>query len=323
MPEISVIVPVYKVEKYLRRCVDSILAQTFTDFELILVDDGSPDTCGAICDEYAVHDKRVRVIHQENGGLSAARNAGIDAAAGEYLLFADSDDVIHPNTLEWERQALEESGADIAICSLQRFSNIDEIKVKSGAAQYREINAEEKLFEEQTDVAMYVSAWGKLFRRELFSVLRFPVGRLFEDEFVNYRLYHAANKVVEVNIPLYYYFVNPSGITQTLTMEKRFDEYDAQAERIAFYQDLGERELHAKSLLHFLRTARWDLIEYEKNRSVNKTPRGERFLNHYRNAMHAARKEKLVSFPRDFDFYILAYPERKLLYRIARKLLEK
>ena len=320
MPEISVIVPVYKVEQYLRRCVDSILAQTFTDFEVILVDDGSPDNSGAICDAYAEKDARIHVIHQSNGGLSAARNAGIDVAAGEYLFFADSDDLIHPSTLEWERQALQETGADIALCSIQRFSHIDEIREEAGAAEYREIDAEEKLFIENIDLARYVSTCGKLYRRTLFSDLRFPAGRLFEDEFVNYRLYHAANKVVEVNKSLYYYFVNPSGITQTLTMEKRFDEYDAQAERIAFYRGLGEREFYAKSLLHFLRTARWDLIEYEKNRSVNKTPRGEQFLNHYRNALQAARKEQLVGFPRDFDFYILAYPERKLLYRIAKKL---
>lgn len=322
MPEISVIVPVYKVEKYLRRCVDSILLQSFTDFELILVDDGSPDGSGAICDEYAQRDTRVQVIHQENSGLSAARNAGIDAAAGEYLLFTDSDDLIHPNTLEWERQALQESGADIALCSIQRFSHIDEIQEETGAADYLEIDAEDKLFEEKAELARYVSSCGKLYRRELFSDLRFPVGRLFEDEFVIYRLYHASNKVVEVNRTLYYYYVNSSGITQTLTMEKRFDEYDAQAERIAFYQNLGERELCAKALLHFLRTARWDLISYEKNRFANKSLRGEQFLKNYRNAMKAARKENLVSFPKDFDYYILAYPERKLLYRIARKIVE-
>ena len=99
MPTISVIVPVYRVEKYIRRCVDSILAQSFRDYELILVDDGSPDYSGAICDEYATRDPRIRVIHKENGGLSSARNVGIDAASGEYLFFMDSDDIIHPDTL--------------------------------------------------------------------------------------------------------------------------------------------------------------------------------------------------------------------------------
>lgn len=323
MPEISVIVPVYKVEKYLHRCVDSILAQSYTDFELILVDDGSPDHCGEVCDEYALGDKRVRVIHQENGGLSAARNAGIDVANGEFLFFVDSDDLIHPQTLEWERQALQESGADIAICSIQRFSNIDEIEEESDGVEYCELEAEEKLFAENTDLARYVSSCGKLYRRELFSDLRFPAGRLFEDEYVIYRLYHAANKVVEVKKTLYYYYINASGITQTLTLEKRFDEYDAQMERIAFYRDLGEQELHKKALLHFLRTACWDLSGYEKNRSASKSLRSELFLKNYRKTLQEARKEGLVSFPKDFDYYILAYPERKLVYRIARKMLEK
>ena len=100
MPQITVIVPVYKVEPYLHRCVDSILAQTFTDFELILVDDGSPDNCGAICDEYAAKDSRVRVIHQANGGLSAARNAALSIATGKYAAFVDSDDEIVPHHLE-------------------------------------------------------------------------------------------------------------------------------------------------------------------------------------------------------------------------------
>ena len=125
MPTISVIVPVYNVEIYLHRCVDSILAQTFTDFELILVDDGSPDNCGAICDEYAKKDSRVRVIHKENGGQSSARNRAIEAAQGEWIHFVDSDDLIHPQMLEILYRAAQESGANISACSYTEAEDVE------------------------------------------------------------------------------------------------------------------------------------------------------------------------------------------------------
>jgi glycosyltransferase involved in cell wall biosynthesis len=120
-PEISIIVPVYQVEKYLNECIDSILAQTFTDFELILVDDGSPDNCPALCDAAAKRDSRVRVIHKQNGGVSTARNAGLDAAQGNWIAFVDSDDTVEPEYLEKMHKAALETGADFAICSRRKF----------------------------------------------------------------------------------------------------------------------------------------------------------------------------------------------------------
>ena len=118
MPEISVIVPVYKAEAYLHACIDSILSQTFSDFELILVDDGSPDNCGAICDDYAARDSRVRVIHQKNQGQAAARNHALAAAKGDWVCFVDSDDAVHPQMLERLRQAAAESGAAMSMCRM-------------------------------------------------------------------------------------------------------------------------------------------------------------------------------------------------------------
>lgn len=142
---ISVIVPVYKVEKYLKRCVDSILAQTYPCLEVILVDDGSPDGCPAICDEYAREDRRVRVIHKENGGLSDARNAGIDAAKGKFLGFVDSDDYVHPRFYELLLQALKEEGADIAGCDVKKVCKTEKIREERTAAQFREqLSAEER-----------------------------------------------------------------------------------------------------------------------------------------------------------------------------------
>ena len=131
MPEISIIVPVYNVEKYLQRCVDSILAQTFSDFELLLVDDGSPDNCGEICDWYATQDDRVHVIHQKNGGLSAARNAGIDWAFSnsdsQWLNFIDSDDWVHPQYLEVLKNAVDKDGTDLSITKLHRTDHYEKM----------------------------------------------------------------------------------------------------------------------------------------------------------------------------------------------------
>lgn len=123
MPQISVIVPVYNVEKYLHRCVDSILTQTFSDFELILVDDGSPDNCGKICDEYVQKDKRIKVVHKKNGGLSSARNAGMKVATGEYILFCDSDDFVHPQWCEFMLSAIEEHKNSFIVCGYKKTSN--------------------------------------------------------------------------------------------------------------------------------------------------------------------------------------------------------
>ena len=180
---ISVIVPIYKVEKYLHRCIDSVLAQTFTDFELILVDDGSPDNCGKICDEYAEKDNRIHVIHKENGGLSDARNAGIDWAFAnsdsEWITFIDSDDWIHPKYLETLYNAVKETGCEISICGYEETTG-DSPKVDDINLQAVIVSTEDFFCEHNVNA---VVAWGKLYKKELFREIRYPVGKLHEDEF--------------------------------------------------------------------------------------------------------------------------------------------
>lgn len=179
MAIISVIVPVYNVEKYLPQCVDSVLSQTFSDFELILVDDGSPDKCGAICDEYARHDERVRVIHQKNGGLSAARNAGILAAQGRYITFVDSDDYIDADYCRYMYGMLSETNCDFAACALVRFRDGEPI-VQSAAAD-PEVQPLSNLVYLDRQMSTGFSACGKLYRREVFASHMFRTGRLHED----------------------------------------------------------------------------------------------------------------------------------------------
>ena len=174
-PEISIIVPVYQVEKYLNECIDSILAQTFTDFELILVDDGSPDNCPALCDAAAKRDSRVRVIHKQNGGVSTARNAGLDAAQGNWIAFVDSDDTAAPEYLEKMHKAVLETGADFAICSSQC---IDETGKTLAGGEHRLLN--EFLPQEEVLRRMVVSdfqvPWNKLYRRKLLENYRIVTG---------------------------------------------------------------------------------------------------------------------------------------------------
>lgn len=327
MPEVSVVIPVYRVEAHLRRCVDSALAQTFSDFEVILVDDGSPDNCGAICDEYAAKDARVRVIHQENGGLSAARNAGIDAARGEYLFFMDSDDLIHPQTLEILHELLKAHRADIAIGGFTRFKNEDELNlarmqtVSSGECLSGEATMH-RFFEGWERVPRYVSSCGKLIRRSLFEGIRFPLGRLFEDEYTTFRLYALAQRVAVTDCVLYHYFCNDAGITGTLSLQKRFDEYDAQWERLEFFREKRMEELYDQALLHFLHSAQWDLIACREKRETFDPQRGQRLEWQYREACGRARKRRIICFSKNYDYFVLANPEKKQGYRIRRMLLK-
>lgn len=235
---ISVIVPVYKVEPYLRRCVDSILAQTYTDFELILVDDGSPDSCGAICDEYAGKDSRVRVIHQENGGLSAARNIGIDVAKGEYLTFVDSDDWVHSEYLAYLYRAIQDKNVLLSSCGFIRTNKkiedaqtVFSCAVLGGLSWYKE------------DHINGVITWGKLYHRSLFQTIRFPVGKIHEDEFTTYQLLYLANNISVVDVKLYYYFINEAGIMGSPYSVRRLDGLDAIFEQCKFFKQIGCREL--------------------------------------------------------------------------------
>ena len=265
MPVISVIVPIYKVEPYLRPCVDSILAQTFTDFELILVDDGSPDNCGAICDEYAARDSRIHVIHQENGGLSAARNAGIDWAFAnsdsQWLTFIDSDDMIHPEMLELMHRKLWEYDADICVCDLQSFLEESQIDSDAGTGILpRVLNNREacgRLYDD--DGVKFTVACGKLYQKSLFSNLRFPIGKIHEDEATTYRALYACRKTVELGNKYYFYRVNPQSIMNASFSAKRFDALEAFRDREQFFKDRNEKELEKKTRVQ-CRTAHAELI---------------------------------------------------------------
>ena len=246
---ISVIIPVYRVENYLKRCVDSVLAQTYSHMEIILVDDGSPDECPRICDAYAEADSRVRVIHQENAGLSGARNTGIEMAEGTYLAFVDSDDYLAPGFLESLYRACRETGSDLSVCRWEYVRGEEIPQRGTGKVSvYTGREMLEKLY--CPDGAYFVVAWNKLYRRELFAEIRYPLGRIHEDEAVTYRIYDRAQRAAYVDSSLYGYFVAPSSITRGFN-PKRMDWVTAVAERMDYFEKKGYRELMVPGLQAF------------------------------------------------------------------------
>lgn len=233
---ISVIVPIYKVESYLSRCIDSVLAQTCQDFELILVDDGSPDGCGAVCDAYAAGDSRITVIHKENGGLSDARNAGLLAARGEYIAFVDSDDWLMPNYLRYMLDTLRERGADICECGILRTDGTESApeetlsKVQCFEAQH----AMGLLIE---DKVLHQYVWNKLYRREVIGDITFPKGKTNEDEFWTYQVFGNAKLVAKIDTPLYMYFQRRDSIMGEGYSLKRLDALEAKEARQLYIEE--------------------------------------------------------------------------------------
>lgn len=213
MPKVSIIVPVYKAEAYLHRCVDSILSQTFTDFELLLIDDGSPDRSGEICDEYAQKDSRIRVIHKENGGVSSARQRGLDEAVGEYTIHADPDDWVEPNMLEELYKKAKQDDADIVICDY--FNNIG---TKQTICRQCPSSLEPKQVLIELFQQLHGSCWNKLARRVCYKQygIEFPRGINYcEDLFTWVQfLSHKEVKVAYLNKAFYHYFDNPESITR-------------------------------------------------------------------------------------------------------------
>ncbi len=260
MSNISVIVPVYKVEPWLRRCVDSVLAQTYSEFELILVDDGSPDRCGDICDEYAQKDPRVHVIHQKNGGLSAARNAGIERAlanGSQWLAFVDSDDEIAPNYLSKMYGAVTERQADLCICDCQNIwsdgrEDADELCIPDLVTTGRTLL-------EGPGVGYnwhFVIACNKLYRKELFNGLRFPLKCIHEDEAVYHHILGSARTVVCISDRLYHYYRRAGSIMGAGAGIKTVDYLTAKSDRVRYASKQGLPVLYQCSLkdfcIHFL-----------------------------------------------------------------------
>jgi glycosyltransferase involved in cell wall biosynthesis len=233
-PKISVIVPIYNVEAYLPRCIDSILSQTYRNIEVILVDDGSPDNSGKICDRYAGEDDRIKVIHRENGGLSAARNSGIDCATGEYLAFVDSDDYVKEDFIEFLYELMCKADADISACGALTVFSDGSTENPSTDTGTHIMDSREALERMCYNDSFYVTTWDKLYKRSLFDTVRFPEGKLFEDTGTTYLLVDRADTIITCGEPKYYYFRTPNSITTSQFTEKKLD-YVEMADNMAEY----------------------------------------------------------------------------------------
>lgn len=239
---VSVIVPVYNVEEYLKRCVTSVCDQTYRNLEIILIDDGSTDNSGKICDESGRRDFRIKVIHKKNGGLADARNAGLDIATGEYVTFVDSDDWIRTDYVETLVRTLQYGKTRISACAYRRTDDrvdeqIKEIRDIDYPAQvdvWPVFESYQHLFlAQQIDC----SAWAKLYERALFREIRFPIGKLYEDQFITYKLFHYAQGVSYIDQEMYFYFNRRESIQNEAFTIRKMDELEANLECVAFIKE--------------------------------------------------------------------------------------
>ena len=241
MKKISVIIPVYKVEEFLNSCVESIVNQTYQNLEIILVDDGSPDNCPNLCDEWAKKDERVKVVHKKNGGLSSARNAGLEIMTGDYVLFVDSDDSIHSQSCEILLNNLEKNDADISMASFRNVYSLTGLKHKT----YKLEKIKTEIFEDKDvfelifnkKIPMVMVAWMKLYKREIFKDLRFEEGKLHEDEFIIHKTFSLCKKLAYTNLPLYNYLQRQNSIIKSSFSEKRLHILEALENRIEFTKE--------------------------------------------------------------------------------------
>lgn len=320
--QVSVIVPVYKVEAYLHECVQSILDQTYSDFEVILVDDGSPDRCGAMCDEYASKYPQITALHRENGGLSAARNTGIEwvlqNSTSRYITFLDSDDWLYPQYLEFLFQSAEEGSCAVAVCNFNCCSDRTQKKERRTKSAPVFYDDPQNFMAEH--IWQFNYAWGKLYRRELFRTLRYPDGKNFEDVFTTYQALFSGGKIAFLNLSLYCYFYNDAGITHSPWNEKELVIFEGMEQQMRFYEKNGydralklERELYIHHFAYQMARVRANRKDWEANKHWIRTFRKRMFAE-----IRAYRKQ-YGSFEDDYC-YESAYPALAPFYRRQKNL---
>lgn len=298
--KISVIVPVYNVEQYLEKCIKSILNQTYTNYELLLIDDGSQDRSSAICDQYAKEDIRIKVVHKCNGGLSDARNVGLDNATGVYVIFIDSDDFIEMNMFEIMMQLICINDADICISSYQDYyekSPIDLSKTDENLI-VEEMGRDKVLLQNGCPYINNVIACGKLYRRSLFEGIRFPYGHIHEDHYTTYKVIYRAERIICTNQKLYNYLRDRD---RSITNERPDIQeiFLATEEKLLFYKKNHNVNLYADALYYYIFLFLGNRIDLEFNDS-----------EHIRIIQEHARygmRIKGISAKKRFVFLISAY----------------
>ena len=296
MDLVSIIIPVYKVEAYLDRCVTSVIQQTYSHLEIILVDDGSPDRCPAMCDAWTQKDHRVTVIHQENGGLSAARNAGLARASGEWILLLDSDDYIAPFAVEKLLKAVCNQSGDMGICSFAQ-GNEEAYSFTQTEGRIKWIDAEtalKRIYQGDISALKYAAACFKLYRRSLFEDINYPTGKLFEDIYTTHKLLYRAKKIAVLEDVLYYYYQHGTSIMNSNFSLKKLDYLQALVERVAFFEEHNLPDLAQTAYDELLHSLIW---EYSRTRDLLHSREGmdyviRLFREHYRKGYASLRYPK-------------------------------
>lgn len=260
---VSIIVPIYNVEKYLDQCIKSLCSQTYKNLEIILVDDGSKDKCPTICDTWATKDNRIKVIHKQNGGLSDARNYGIENANGEYICFIDSDDFISPDYIQILLNNLLKENAQIAECQYYDYFDEDKILIDHENEDITILSNLQALRSMYNFKGFSIMIWNKLYKKELFNNIRFPKGKLHEDVFTTYKLIYKSEKIIQTSKKIYYYRQRQNSISKQFT-EKRLDVIDAFKEIDDFYT---EHNLNNFKILNYQRALNTILLFYYLSKS--------------------------------------------------------
>lgn len=323
-PLISVIIPVYKVEQFLKRCVDSVLSQTYTNLEIILVDDGSPDLCPKICDDYAALDSRIKVVHKKNGGLSSAKNAGLDTCKGEYIAFVDSDDFISKYFIEFLYQAVVEKHVNISVAEYRSFKEDEVLFDENEPDNY---TVEKQSLEEimsryssiySHDSMLTIVSWNKLYKADLFDEIRFPEGKLYEDAATTYKILNQCDEIAFVNNLLYYYFLRRNSISGSETFsEKTLDFFDALKTSYEFFLE-EKKELLACFIVPQLLKAgiySWWGTKY----ALNQPQRAEEILRYIKSkSRKITTTQYLNGLQKKCLLLLLKFP---ILYATYRKIL--
>ena len=307
-PLISIIIPIYKVEQYLRRCLDSVVNQTYANLDIILVDDGSPDNCPQICDDYAAKDNRIAVIHKKNGGLSDARNAGLDICKGKFISFVDSDDWIDLNYVKVLFDLLTATNTDISIGNF--FKTDGTKKAPTFPIQHRTLNPTEAIiYCTRGSSPAFAISCSKLYKKELFDNLRFPVGKYHEDEFTTYLLFYKSASIAYTSQVLYYYYSRETSIMAT---QHPYDALEAFEQSYLFFKEKKELEL----LPHLLPPLCWHYLYcsfIEKNNGDTK--KTAEYLQTLRSYVKEPSFNKVSLFHRFFFFFFVSVPNLYAFYR--------
>lgn len=270
MELISVIIPIYKSERYLDRCIASVINQTYDNLEIILVDDGSPDRCPEICDMWKQNDSRIKVIHQRNGGVSMARNTGINKAGGEFILFLDSDDYIYSGTIERMYKEMKNQSADMVICGFEKGEGGDFDFSKSLDSDTEIINnviALSRIYQSGYYALQYVVPWGKLYKKCLFENIQYPEGKLYEDIYVTHQILYKCDKIAVMRERMFYYYQHQNSIMHQKFNFRKLDYLDALRNRIKFYEQKNLNDLAQMAYDEYIHSLIW---EYSRVRDILK-----------------------------------------------------